>query len=53
MFQLDLFLNRNYKWAMTSEEQIGVSVNNVTVLSRTILSSVGDRMAKKMSSCVE
>ena len=38
---------------MTCEASVGVSVKTVTVLSRTIFYGAGDRLAQKISSCVE
>ena len=50
--QWNIFLNCIYKWTITREAQVCVAVNNVTVLSWTIFSCAGDRLAQIFSSYV-
>ena len=52
-FGMNLCLNRIFKWKITCEASVDVSVKNVAVLYQTIISCAGDRMARKMSSYVE
>ena len=52
-FETNLCLNIIFKWTMTFEVIMGVSVKNETFLSRTIFSCAGDRLARKFSSYIE
>ena len=52
-FDLIFLLNSILKRTMTCEASVGVSRKTVTVLSWTIFSCAGDRLAPKMSLYVE